>query len=378
MCISEATTFLGDRLDRSTEVLINQSLWKHDLPGKPTRDRLAHQRPSAQVSEDTGRPYINLLCRIRIHTFFLSVLNAIRSTFRSLPDILVSAASFLTYDYLLNFNREVTLIWYSPWTYTKVLYFIVRYLPFIDIVFLLRFQLVLGLTKDDCGWIFPAVSWLTTVSTFSAEGKHLSSTSLPIIVSEHILAVIMMIRTWAVWQRDKRIAAVFGALCCAYIGLAVSGNIGFVNSIILADPPYPGFRGCLVLGAANSLTNTYITLVVMEFLRKGGIGNRLSQIIHRDVGSIMNYVVTPFSHLLLLVQLLIIGLLWTQLDLHFSFVPVCMALYSSLTTRVLLNIREVARGGRSLESGATTQLHDYTLPLAFHSRTQDTTTTETK
>lgn len=277
----------------------------------------------------------------------------------------ISAASFLTYDYLLNFNREVTLIWYSPWTYTKVLYFIVRYLPFIDIVFLLRFQLVLGLTKDDCGWIFPAVSWLTTVSTFSAE-------------------VIMMIRTWAVWQRDKRIAAVFGALCCAYIGLAVSGNIGFVNSIILADPPYPGFRGCLVLGAANSLTNTYITLVVMEFLvlfftaisairtfRKGGIGNRLSQIIHRDgilfylyllVGSIMN----------------VIFLIVSPLDLHFSFVPVCMALYSSLTTRVLLNIREVARGGRSLESGATTQLHDYTLPLAFHSRTQDTTTTETK
>ena len=42
-----------------------------------------------------------------------------------------------------------------------------------------------------------------------------------------------------------------------------------------------------------------------------------------------------------------------------------MALCSSLTTRVLLNIREVARSGRGLESGATT--HDYTFPLAFHS-----------
>ena len=33
---------------------------------------------------------------------------------------------------------------------------------------------------------------------------------------------------------------------------------------------------------------------------------------------------------------------------------VCMALCSSLTTRVLLNIREVAHSGRGLEGGATT------------------------
>jgi hypothetical protein len=53
-----------------------------------------------------------------------------------------------------------------------------------------------------------------------------------------------------------------------------------------------------------------------------------------------------------------------------------MVLYSSLTCRVLLNIREVACSGHGRESGATTQLHDYTLPLAFHSRTQDTIETE--
>ena len=106
----------------------------------------------------------------------VSVLNATRSPSHSLPfhtsirrfflgqslsdkprggSRLMSALCHTKYHYLLNINREVTLIWYSPWTYTKILYLIIRYLPFIDIVFLL---------------------WCMSFSSFLLDGSELTRT----------------------------------------------------------------------------------------------------------------------------------------------------------------------------------------------------------
>jgi hypothetical protein len=36
------------------------------------------------------------------------------------------------YDYILTLHIEIKFIWFSPWTYTKVLYLLIRYLTFID------------------------------------------------------------------------------------------------------------------------------------------------------------------------------------------------------------------------------------------------------
>lgn len=267
------------------------------------------------------------------------------------------------YDYLLNLSREIALIWYSPWKYTKFMYLIVRYVPFAVVAFLLHLQLVPGMTKATCHWIFPAATWTTTVSIITSE-------------------LVLMIRTWAIWRRDKRVGCVFVALSCLYIGLATAGNVTFVRSLVLADPPYPGFRGCFVLAAANSLTNDYGTLVAMESLvlvlmiisaiqtyRKGGV-NQLSVVIHRD--GILFY-------MYLLVASVANVIFFTApsvpLDLHVSFVPLCSAFYAGLTSRVVLNIREVALGDYN-KTAVETQLHDYKddenpiVPLSFRLRSQ--------
>jgi len=36
------------------------------------------------------------------------------------------------YDYLLTFDDERTLMWPKPWSPTKVLFLMIRYLPFVD------------------------------------------------------------------------------------------------------------------------------------------------------------------------------------------------------------------------------------------------------
>lgn len=255
----------------------------------------------------------------------------------------VSGTALMIYDYLLNVNREIQMIWRSPWSYTKVLYFIVRYLPFLAFFLFLWIQVIRGVTRASCEWVFPVVVWATTISTFTAE-------------------VIMMIRTWAVWHRDKRVGILFAALCCLYVGLATVGNVRFIRSLVLAEPPIPGFRGCFVTAAENSLTNDYIMLVVMESLvliftaasairtSQTGSVNRLTAIIYRD--GILFYL-----YLLVTSIANVIFLTTAPLDLHVAFVPHCMALYSGLTSRVVLNIREVAYAGPTT-TGLETQLHD--------------------
>ena len=42
------------------------------------------------------------------------------------------------YDFLLTIRLEITLLWFTPWSYTKILYLLVRYLPIGTIYFELR------------------------------------------------------------------------------------------------------------------------------------------------------------------------------------------------------------------------------------------------
>lgn len=40
---------------------------------------------------------------------------------------------FKIYDYLLTFEREVSLVWRSPWSIVKILFLLARYTPFVSI-----------------------------------------------------------------------------------------------------------------------------------------------------------------------------------------------------------------------------------------------------
>ena len=44
----------------------------------------------------------------------------------------VAAATVFVWDYILTFQMEVDLVWKSKWNFMKGVYFLQRYLPFID------------------------------------------------------------------------------------------------------------------------------------------------------------------------------------------------------------------------------------------------------
>ncbi|KLO16879.1 hypothetical protein SCHPADRAFT_197154 [Schizopora paradoxa] len=92
--------------------------------------------------------------------------------------------ALLTYDvFFITFAEEISLVWRQTWSFGKILYLLNRYLPFFDTF--LSLHLLLGRnTDEECLRGFKAVTWLIVIG---------------IIISE----LILMVRTYALWERDR-------------------------------------------------------------------------------------------------------------------------------------------------------------------------------
>jgi len=101
--------------------------------------------------------------------------------------------TLLTYDvFCVAFTDEINLIWTQSWSIGRVLYLLNRYLPFFDTF--LSLHLLLGRnTDEECLNGFKAVTWLIVIG---------------IIISE----LILMGRTYALWERNRVILVTLSIL----------------------------------------------------------------------------------------------------------------------------------------------------------------------
>ncbi|KAF8073934.1 hypothetical protein FPV67DRAFT_775169 [Lyophyllum atratum] len=88
------------------------------------------------------------------------------------------------YDYLGTFPLEVTLIWRAPWKIPKVLFILTRYLPVVAFGVLLYYD-VAHLSAEECQTCQKVVIWIFNIGICIAE-------------------MIFTIRTWAVWERGRK------------------------------------------------------------------------------------------------------------------------------------------------------------------------------
>jgi hypothetical protein len=266
----------------------------------------------------------------------------------------IAAQAIVFYDYILTLEREITLVWFAPMSYTGVLYFLVKYLPIIPLSLEIPIRYVIGTSMKSCAWQIPMATWILVIGVLLAE-------------------FVLVIRTWAVWHRDRKIGI---GLVILVIGMICAGAIveaKYSESVIMLPPPYPEFQGCNSTGDNNVLKIDFIILAcadsVVCFLMalsafktyKTGSSSELSAVIHRD--GILFYI-----YLLAFTIMNIIIMSFLPTDMRQIITPVCCSMYSVLTSRIVLNIRGVAR--RS--SGVPTELHGYQptqtlLPLEFRS-----------
>jgi len=158
----------------------------------------------------------------------------------------VASSTIFIWDYILTFSMEVDLVWKSEWNFMKGLYLLQRYLPFIDTIWLVLYhQTGESLTDTACKRVYHASAVISVIGLAASE-------------------MVLTLRTWAVWHRNKRLSIILPVLYILFWGPAFVILGIFLKSITFGDPPYPGFTGCLLIHANKYLVLLWLLLIVWD------------------------------------------------------------------------------------------------------------------
>ncbi|KAF5319822.1 hypothetical protein D9611_012856 [Ephemerocybe angulata] len=278
----------------------------------------------------------------------------------------VSGYALVVADYLHTFPDEVRLMWPSPLSLPKVLFFTLRYYIFPHSVLAALYGQVVGLSPKACKAAF----------------YHLGiSTSLCAVLSEAIL----YIRVYAFSGRNKKILA---WSLCQSIGVWVSSYIilaRFLASVEYFEWPF-GNATCLpvagksyLLGVvfAILLTSVFVTMCIMAWIaysKHRTFNSTLVKIFYRDG-------IFYFICLSILASANIFVAFAAPEGYKFLFILPESDIHVILATRMLLHLREWAERETVVESGRSggargggmgmefsTTLQRCPSPMEFHKR----------
>ncbi|KAG7085761.1 hypothetical protein E1B28_003302 [Marasmius oreades] len=108
--------------------------------------------------------------------------------FKLVPANFVVSATLLVYDYLCTLEQELAYVWSRPWSLGSIMFLFNRYLPFVDTFLYLGMRFG-PLSAQQCLHTTNATLWLMYIG---------------VVLSE----LILMLRTYALWERSRRILLV--------------------------------------------------------------------------------------------------------------------------------------------------------------------------
>ncbi|KAF9010279.1 hypothetical protein BDQ17DRAFT_1538766 [Cyathus striatus] len=157
--------------------------------------------------------------------------------------ILIATYTLFAYDYLCTFDKEVNYLWLTPWHWGKILFFINRYLPFVEISMAVHIVRVLT-TPEMCRNHYRAITWLMISGLVNAE-------------------LILVLRTIAIWDRKKSITIVVITTYLVVATASLAATNLFFKSLVYI--PVKVYRyGCEV-GTSNSIIIVaFIALLALE------------------------------------------------------------------------------------------------------------------
>ncbi|KAI0078061.1 hypothetical protein K474DRAFT_1642160 [Panus rudis PR-1116 ss-1] len=278
----------------------------------------------------------------------------------------IAAATLLTYDCLICLHAKATLIWPSRFNIVKLVYFLTRYMAFIDVSLVLFYQLKPNITIHECEVAYNAAGWFIPVGIAIAE----CTLSRPFVDVEKdspanstLLSypVILLIRTWAIWGRGKIFLAVLITLfvCAAGPALAIEGL--FLKSLVFAPLPTSVITGCLVVKGSAIVGVNFVVVIIYETLIliltlikaiqqiKLSGEKRFVSVLYRDG-------VLFYFYLLTISIINLIVIFATPRGLATTLALIQRVVHSCVTSRILVNLRRAnsrETQANSLASNAT-------------------------
>jgi len=252
----------------------------------------------------------------------------------------VAAVVILAYDYLLTFSLELNYIWRRSVTPITLLFFFVRYMPFIDTTLLLIHENLPINHVITFGTIFKTQVWLYGVGLLCAH-------------------IILILRTCAIWGNESRIAIGLGTLLLVF---ALSGGYFVARynaSLQFSKNPFSVAPAYIVTRVDTLIFVPYVTFVAFETVV---LVLTLWKVKQQRGGSIINRVLyrdcVLFYLLLLAISLVNIGLLISETGVQKLLVTqLHRILHSVVLGRVVLNIREAMDNQESEDDHLLTLLY---------------------
>ncbi|KAJ7638136.1 hypothetical protein B0H17DRAFT_484213 [Mycena rosella] len=249
----------------------------------------------------------------------------------------VVSITILVFDYLVSLDLEISLVWGSRWSLSKIFYMLARYPPFIDVPLVLWYGLT-PIAIKDCLPVYAAASWGTFFGIAMAEA-------------------ILVLRTYALMGCSSRVLLVFGIQYIAILCITIAVLSLFLKSLKFGPPPIPTVVGCQIADGSIILVVAFILVLLNETImmlctlwvgvkRYRHSFNPLIHTLYRDG-------ITYFILLFLISSGNLAVLIWGPLELVDLLNTFLRVMHSVLSTRCLLHIREVHRD--EARTGITTQ-----------------------
>jgi len=175
----------------------------------------------------------------------------------------MACGTLLSYDVLCTLDEEVAYVWPSPWSLGKGLYLVNRYLPFVDIIGLIHL-VTRHNTADQCrienGIVTCQLVFLPSLLSLPTGYFFSGVMFFRVLFAE----MILMIRTYAIWDRRRSILITFCGLgLFAGIPSIMLTHFAMASVNYVEAPSY--MTGCMTDRLKGQFTGaSFILLVVTE------------------------------------------------------------------------------------------------------------------
>jgi len=243
--------------------------------------------------------------------------------------LFVSTVMLLVYDWLLMLSKEVQYVWRSSWNYTKVLYLMARYTPFAAMALMVRNQLAFDASPESCQKAVRTACWISFVGVDVTE-------------------IIIFIRTYAVWNKDKRVGI---GLALLWVGVQIPTGIlaeKFLDTLDFIQNPYPDlFRGCLALSATKTIYSSWVMFVLMEGIVLALMVTSALRTYRKNTSKFMNVIYMDGIRFSLYMFCVTVVNVVTTIYLPIDFIAIgsCLeiVLHSILACRLVIGLREASK-----------------------------------
>ncbi|KZP01231.1 hypothetical protein CALVIDRAFT_532847 [Calocera viscosa TUFC12733] len=237
------------------------------------------------------------------------------------------AGTLTAYDYILTFKQERDLIWKAKWTPVKALFLFIRYSVILDMIECFYLDFGQQVTDRSC----------TVVTNLLLAN---------ICVVCLCAALVIALRTWAIWERGRICGAIIGVAWSAAVVLGVYFTVCIMQDVsAFGISDLAGLAGCGVMNTPGSLSaamKSYIGLAIYE-------GLIFLMTVIRGIGYLyrpcsLTFVLYPDAFLAStsLLTLTIVVAVLSAMNSDFFHLPFLLSLtiYSIAPCRIILNLRE--------------------------------------